>query len=85
MLKLLAPFAKKSPNLQNLGDSDCEAENTFTASKSTPIKPKAPTQKNTLLASREMVIGVLNDCTNMDTKRSQSQSATSRLLFAFQQ
>ena len=48
VLKLIAPTANKTSNLQNLGDSDSEAENTFMAPISTlqPVKTKTAVSNN---------------------------------------
>ena len=53
-MKLEATVAKKTPNLQNLGDSDSDAVNTYAATTSIRIKSKTNTQKHTPLASRSV-------------------------------
>ena len=90
ILRLIAPSVKKHAIPQNVEDSDSETENTHPTSTSTPIKSKSTTCKTTSKSNSNMVTEVLNDSTNLISKKSEHQRSqqqkdrptTSRLLFA---
>ena len=92
MLKLIAPAVKKSADLQNLEDSDSEAENAFPTTTLTPIKSETTTSKITLITSRNSVNPAKSfkrnrDCFffSADTFRKRSEKSTNWAVLKYAQ